>query len=80
MSDCVLVFQGKLMALMFYEVSTRTNCSFQAAVQRLGGRTVTMDTNTSSVKKGETLEGKDSLCLLGVWLYCSIFTVVHREK
>ena len=51
-------YQGKMMALMFYEVSTRTHCSFQAAFQRLGGRVVTMDANTSSVKKGETLEGK----------------------
>ncbi|KAG7174487.1 CAD protein-like 2, partial [Homarus americanus] len=65
--------QGKLLALMFYEVSTRTHCSFQAAIQRLGGRTVTMDTNTSSVKKGESLEGglvrPDQLNqLVTVWL------------
>ena len=46
------------MALMFYEVSTRTQCSFAAAMQRLGGTTVAMNAETSSVKKGETLEGE----------------------
>ena len=46
------------MALMFYEVSTRTQCSFTAAMQRLGGTTMVMNVETSSVKKGETLEGR----------------------
>lgn len=45
------------MASIFYEVSTRTSCSFSAAMQRLGGRVIYMDETTSSVKKGETLEG-----------------------
>jgi len=45
------------MASIFYEVSTRTSCSFAAAMERLGGRVIHMDGNTSSVKKGETLEG-----------------------
>ena len=45
------------MASIFYEVSTRTSCSFSAAMQRLGGRVIYMDESSSSVKKGETLEG-----------------------
>lgn len=45
------------MASVFYEVSTRTSCSFSAAMQRLGGRVIYMDESSSSVKKGETLEG-----------------------
>jgi carbamoyl-phosphate synthase/aspartate carbamoyltransferase/dihydroorotase len=45
------------MASVFYEVSTRTSCSFSAAMQRLGGRVIVMDEASSSVKKGETLEG-----------------------
>lgn len=49
--------QGKVMASIFYEVSTRTSCSFSAAMQRLGGRVIYMDESSSSVKKGETLEG-----------------------
>jgi aspartate carbamoyltransferase catalytic subunit len=47
------------MASVFYEVSTRTSCSFSAAMQRLGGRVISMDENSSSVKKGETLEGTE---------------------
>ena len=45
------------MASMFYEVSTRTSCSFSAAMQRLGGTVISMDSHTSSVQKGESLEG-----------------------
>ncbi|KAI9870712.1 MAG: hypothetical protein M1823_008660, partial [Watsoniomyces obsoletus] len=40
---------------MFYEPSTRTSASFDAAMQRLGGRTVVINTDHSSTKKGETL-------------------------
>uniref|UniRef100_A0A6P7G082 Multifunctional protein CAD n=1 Tax=Diabrotica virgifera virgifera TaxID=50390 RepID=A0A6P7G082_DIAVI len=50
------VLRGKIMASMFYEVSTRTCCSFAAAMQRLGGRVIYMDETSSSVKKGESLE------------------------
>lgn len=45
------------MALIFYEVSTRTSCSFSVAMQRLGGRVVHVDESSSSVKKGETMQG-----------------------
>lgn len=45
------------MASIFYEVSTRTSCSFSAAMQRLGGAVIEVDSQTSSVQKGETLEG-----------------------
>lgn len=45
------------MASIFYEASTRTSCSFAAAMERLGGKVIYMDGTTSSVKKGETLEG-----------------------
>lgn len=46
------------MASIFYEVSTRTSCSFSVAMQRLGGGVVHVDESSSSVQKGETLEGK----------------------
>lgn len=48
------------MASIFYEVSTRTSCSFSAAMLRLGGQVIHMDETSSSVKKGETLEGLSS--------------------
>ena len=47
---------GKLLALCFFEPSTRTKMSFDAAMQRLGGGTVDMGTvASSSVTKGESL-------------------------
>ena len=49
------------MASMFYEVSTRTSCSFQAAMQRLGGGVVSMTKESSSVMKGESLAGRQEL-------------------
>jgi len=50
-----------VMALIFYEVSTRTSCSFSVAMQRLGGKVVHVDETSSSVKKGETLRGNDNI-------------------
>lgn len=55
------ILNGKIMASIFYEVSTRTSCSFAAAMQRLGGRVIYMDETSSSVKKGETLEDSVSV-------------------
>ncbi|EFA10197.1 multifunctional protein r [Tribolium castaneum] len=56
------ILKGKVMASIFYEVSTRTSCSFAAAMQRLGGGVIYMDETSSSVKKGETLE--DSVAVM----------------
>lgn len=48
---------GMSMASIFYEPSTRTSCSFTAAMQRLGGTVVAVhDQSASSVAKGESLE------------------------
>lgn len=47
---------GKLLGLCFFEPSTRTKMSFEAAIKRLGGDVVDMGhVESSSVKKGETL-------------------------
>lgn len=50
------VLRGRVLATMFYEPSTRTSSSFDAAMQRLGGRVVAVSADSSSVKKGETLQ------------------------
>uniref|UniRef100_A0AAY4EJD4 Multifunctional protein CAD n=1 Tax=Denticeps clupeoides TaxID=299321 RepID=A0AAY4EJD4_9TELE len=49
------ILKGKVMASLFYEVSTRTSSSFAAAMQRLGGSVVHFSESTSSVQKGESL-------------------------
>ncbi|OJJ37755.1 hypothetical protein ASPWEDRAFT_107501 [Aspergillus wentii DTO 134E9] len=50
------VLKGRVLCTLFYEPSTRTSASFDAAMQRLGGRTVIISTEHSSTKKGETLQ------------------------
>jgi len=47
----------KLLATVFYEASTRTSCSFQAAMMRLGGTFLHVDGqgNSSAAKKKESL-------------------------
>jgi len=50
------LLKGKVLANMFYEPSTRTSCSFMAAMQRLGGAVIPInEAKTSSVAKGETI-------------------------
>ncbi|MDD1675453.1 MAG: aspartate carbamoyltransferase, partial [Methanomicrobiales archaeon] len=47
---------GKILALLFFEPSTRTRMSFEAAMARLGGTCMSLDcVEASSIVKGETL-------------------------
>jgi aspartate carbamoyltransferase catalytic subunit len=48
--------KGKILALLFFEPSTRTRMSFEAAMARLGGVSIGLDSvEASSMVKGETL-------------------------
>jgi len=50
------ILKDRIVATLFYEPSTRTRLSFDAAIKRLGGTTIGFDTSTtSSVAKGEAL-------------------------
>ena len=49
------LLKGRVLCLMFYEPSTRTSSSFDAAMKRLGGSTVVTNESHSSIKKGESL-------------------------
>ncbi len=50
------VCRGKILATLFFEPSTRTRLSFEAAMQRLGGSTLGFaDPGASSASKGESL-------------------------
>ncbi len=57
------VLEGKVIATLFFEPSTRTRLSFETAVNRLGGRVIGFsDAATTSSSKGETL--KDTIMMV----------------
>lgn len=51
----VQLLQSRILALLFFEPSTRTQLSFDSAMKRLGGSTLSLTSQESSVLKGETL-------------------------
>jgi aspartate carbamoyltransferase catalytic subunit len=68
---------GKVMATLFYEPSTRTRLSFEAAMLRLGGTILSVsDPATSSAQKGETLA--DTIRIAGG--YADIIVLRHPKE
>ena len=49
------LLEGKVLANMFFENSSRTRLSFESAMKRLGGSVLNFSSAGSSVAKGETL-------------------------
>jgi aspartate carbamoyltransferase len=71
------VCTGKVLATLFFEASTRTDMSFQAAMQRLGGRVIVASNGVqfSSVYKGENLA--DTIRAVGC--YTDVIALRHPE-
>lgn len=68
------LMQGKVVATLFFEPSTRTRLSFESAVNRLSGRVIGFaDTASSSVTKGETLY--DTIKIVSN--YCDLIVMRH---
>ncbi|MCM8748652.1 aspartate carbamoyltransferase [Thermomicrobiaceae bacterium CFH 74404] len=69
--------QGKLMATLFFEPSTRTRLSFEAAMTRLGGGVISAEYAgaTSSAVKGETIEDTARI----VAGYADLLVIRHPE-
>jgi len=66
--------QGKIMASLFFEPSTRTRLSFEAGMLRLGGRIISaVDIGASSLAKGESVA--DMAKVLGS--YADIIVIRH---
>jgi len=70
-------YRSRLMATLFYEPSTRTRFSFEAAMHRLGGRVISTENAAefSSVAKGETLE--DTIRIMNG--YVDVIVLRHSE-
>ena len=68
------VLEGKVIATLFFEPSTRTRLSFETAVNRLGGRIIGFsDASTTSSTKGETLKAVS-------YTHLFIFLRILRKK
>ncbi len=71
------LLQGKILASCFFEPSTRTRLSFEAAMIRLGGNTIGFsDSASTSTKKGETLH--DAMRVIGG--YADILVIRHPSE
>lgn len=68
---------GKILATLFYEPSTRTRFSFEAAMLRLGGNVIGFsEPNSSSVSKGESIP--DTIRTVGS--YADIIAMRHPKE
>jgi len=71
---CPDILSGKILANLFFEPSTRTRLSFEAAMKRLGGQVIGFDElGTTSTVKGESL--RDSVKIIEG--YCDIIVLRH---
>lgn len=68
---------GAAVGLLFFEPSTRTRASFELAVQRLGGHPLVVQSESSSMQKGESeYDTCANLQAMGV----RAFVIRHRER
>jgi aspartate carbamoyltransferase catalytic subunit len=66
--------QGKIMASLFFEPSTRTRLSFEAGMLKLGGRVISaVDIGASSLAKGESIADMAKV----VGSYADIIVIRH---
>ncbi len=72
------LLSGRIMATLFYEPSTRTRLSFEAAMLRLGGQVISTENarDFSSAIKGETLE--DTVRIVAGYADCIVLR--HSEE
>ena len=68
---------GRILATLFFEPSTRTRLSFESAMLSLGGKVLGFsDANSSSVKKGESVADTTEV----VSGYCDIIAMRHPKE
>lgn len=73
----VPALKGKTIATVFFEDSTRTRLSFEAAAKRLSAEVMTFLASSSSVNKGESLRDTiETLSAMGV----DAFVVRHKSS
>jgi len=76
-SDYYGLLRGRILAVLFFEPSTRTRLSFEAAMRRLGGDVIGFSgVEGTSVMKGESFEDT----VRTVEGYCDAMVVRHPEE
>jgi aspartate carbamoyltransferase catalytic subunit len=71
------MLEGKILALLFFEPSTRTRLSFETAMKRLGGAIINLGSaEASSVAKGESLA--DTVRVIGG--YADAIVIRHPKE
>ncbi len=73
----VPLLRGKVITNLFFETSTRTRTTFELAAKRLSADVLSLNINTSSTSKGETL--LDTLRNLEA-MHCDMFIVRHADS
>ena len=76
-NDFSHICDGKILGTLFYEPSTRTRLSFEAAMMRLGGKILGFsEPSSTSISKGETLS--DTIKMVSI--YSDIITMRHPKE
>ena len=73
-----LDYQNKIMATLFYEPSTRTRFSFEAAMHRLGGRVLSTEHARAFSSEFESEQVEDSIRIIGS--YSDVIVIRHHEE
>jgi aspartate carbamoyltransferase catalytic subunit len=72
-----LDYQHKILASLFYQPSTRTRFSFEAAMHRLGGRVLSTEHAHAFSSESEAEQVEDSIRIIGS--YSDVIVIRHHE-
>ena len=72
-----LDYQNRILASLFYQPSTRTRFSFEAAMHRLGGRVLSTEHARTFSSEIEAEQVEDSIRIIGS--YCDVIVIRHHE-
>ncbi len=72
-----LDYQNRILASLFYQPSTRTRFSFEAAMHRLGGRVLSTEHARAFSSEIDSEQVEDSIRIIGS--YCDVIVIRHHE-
>jgi aspartate carbamoyltransferase catalytic subunit len=73
-----LDYQNRILASLFYQPSTRTRFSFEAAMHRLGGHVLSTEHARAFSSEIETEQVEDSIRIISS--YCDVIVIRHHES